>query len=611
MCGFVGYINQPTVDPSTLKKMTDRIVHRGPDDEGFYQDEFISMGFRRLSIIDLSHGQQPMSNQDDSKVLTFNGEIYNYLELRAELIELGYTFKTEVDSEVLIHGYDAWGEKLLDRIRGMYAFVIYDKKTNEVFGARDHFGIKPLYYYKDETSFLWASEIKGFLDHPSFVKEFNEELLPVHLSFEYIPSDETLFKNVYKLNPGHYFKYKDNKVSVHEYYKFEFNEDKNLTMEDVKKEIIETVDESVKKHMIADVEVGSFLSSGIDSSYILNEAAKDRDIQSFSLGFNDKSISELEWAQKFAEEIDQKNTDIVIDDNDFFDIIPTAMYYMDEPLSNPSAIQLYYLSKETSKHVKVALSGEGADEFFGGYNTYLEAEPFEKYEKFTTLPMRKLFAQTAKRMPHFHGRRFLMRGAQDISERYYRVNYVFNEFERDELLKDPKNNKPSATFVKKLFGEVSKKDPVTQMQHYDVHVWLAYDILHKADRMSMANSLEVRTPLVDKEVAAIAQKMPTNTRVKDGVTKVAWREASESKLPDRIVNREKLGFPSPLATWLKEDKYQALIKDAFNSDIAKKFFNVDYLNKLLEEQKQGIANMQKIFTIYTFIEWYQVFFIEN
>ncbi|AQP53939.1 asparagine synthase (glutamine-hydrolyzing) [Vagococcus penaei] len=611
MCGFVGYINQEMIASETIKKMADRIIHRGPDDEGYFQDDFISMGFRRLSIIDINHGNQPMANNNETKMLTFNGEIYNYLELREELKALGYVFKTDVDSEVLIHGYDAWGEKLLDRIRGMYAFVIYDSEKKEVFGARDHFGIKPLYYYKDQETFLWGSEIKAFLDHPKFIKELNEELLPVHLSFEFIPNDETMFKNVFKLNPGHYFLYKNGKLSVNEYYRFEFKPDNSLTMDDVKKEIIDTVDASVKKHMIADVEVGSFLSSGIDSSYILNEASQDGNVQSFSLGFADKNISELEWAQQFAAEIDQKNTAILIDDHDFFDIIPTAMYHMDEPLSNPSAIQLYFLSQETSKHVKVALSGEGADEFFGGYNTYLEADAFETYNKFTTRTMRKLFAQTAKRLPHFHGRRFLMRGAEDISERYYRVNYVFNEAERNELLKNPKYNKPSSTFVKGLFNEVKDQDPVTQMQHFDIHEWLAYDILHKADRMSMANSLEVRTPLVDKEVAAVAMKMPVNTRVKDGVTKVAWREASESKLPDRIVNREKLGFPSPLATWLKQDKYQKLIKDAFNSASAEKFFNTTYLNKLLEEQKQGIANMQKIFTIYTFIKWYEVYFIEN
>lgn len=613
MCGFVGYMNQPGIDPTVIKKMADRIVHRGPDDEGFYQDDAISMGFRRLSIIDLNHGQQPMTNQTNTKVLTFNGEIYNYVELREELQELGYEFKTEVDSEVLIHGYDAWKEGLLDRIRGMYAFVIYDSETGEVFGARDHFGIKPLYYFKNEDTFMWGSEIKAFLDHPSFVKELNEELLPIHLSFEYIPSDETLFKNVYKVNPGHYFKFKDNDLEVNEYYHFTFEEEKKMTMDEAKRDIIETVDESVKKHMIADVEVGSFLSSGIDSSYILNEASQDRDIQSFSLGFEDKNISELEWAQEFAKEIDQKNTAIMINDEDFFGIIPKAMYHMDEPLSNPSAIQLYFLSKETSKHVKVALSGEGADEFFGGYNTYLEAGTFRKYEKFTTRNMRQLFAQTAKRLPHFHGRRFLIRGAQDISERYYRVNYVFNEAERNDLLKNTRYNKSSSLYVKDLFDEAKSKDDVTKMQHFDIHGWLAYDILHKADRMSMANSLEVRTPLVDKEVAEIAKRMPTDTRVdmKNGVTKIAWREASEAKLPDRIVNREKLGFPSPLASWLKEDKYQEMLKEAFNSDIAEKFFNVDYLNRLLEEQKQGIANMQKIFTIYTFIVWYQVYFIEN
>lgn len=612
MCGFVGYVNQTDIPDNTIEKMADRIRHRGPDDEAYFADEGAAMGFRRLSIIDLAHGKQPMYNSDETKVLTFNGEIYNYHEIREELKALGYKFRTDVDSEVLIHGYDAWGPKLLDKLRGMYAFVIYDRKTKEVFGARDHFGIKPMYYYDDGQSFLWASEIKAFLDHPKFVKEFNEKLLPIHLSFEFIPSKETMFKNVYKLLPGHYFIHKDGKTEIHQYYKFNYDHiDENQTIEGDAKKIQGLVDNSVKAHMVADVEVGSFLSSGVDSSYVLNEAAKLKPIKSFSLGFNNSKYSELDWSSRFAKKIGQENTRITMDGDDYFDILPTIMYYMDEPLSNPSAMQLYYLSIGTRKQVKVALSGEGADEFFGGYNTYLEARPFEKYQKYVPAGLRSALSKMVINLPRFHGQRFLVRGAQPLSERYYRVNYVFNYHDRDKILKNKDLNVDSGAYTKHIFDDVKDKDEMTQMQYFDINTWLPFDILHKADRMSMCNSLEVRTPLVDKEVAAFAATMPIKTRIRGDETKVSLRTAAAAELPKDVANKEKLGFPSPIASWIKEDKFRKRIEEAFTSDVAKKFFEPEALLEILQEHINGKSSMQKIFTIYTFILWYQVYFPED
>lgn len=612
MCGFVGYVNQDGVSSQVIEKMARRIAHRGPDDEAFFTDEGACMGFRRLSIIDLAHGKQPMFNQDQTKVLTFNGEIYNYQEIRRELQELGYQFKTDVDSEVLIHGYDQWGPELLQKLRGMYAFVIYDRKTQEVFGARDHFGIKPLYYYDDKKTFLWASEAKAFLEHPNFVKEFNEKLLPVHLSFEFIPSKETMFKNVYKLLPGHYFIHKDGQTTVTQYFKFNYdNIDEQQTIEEDAKQIKRLVDESVDAHMIADVEVGSFLSSGVDSSFVLNEAAKLKPIQSFSLGFENSKYSELDWSTKFAKEIGQKNTRITMDSDDYFDILPTIMYYMDEPLSNPSAIQLYYLSKGTRKEVKVALSGEGADEFFGGYNTYLEAVPFERYQKFVPSFIRKQLAKAVAGLPRFHGQRFLIRGAQPLSERYYRVNYVFNYQERQKLLKNKGLNLDTGAYTKHIFDDVADKDQMTQMQYFDINTWLPYDILHKADRMSMCNALEVRTPLVDKQVASFAATMPIKTRIRGKETKISLRTAAAQELPASVANKEKLGFPSPLASWMKEEKYLQRIKEAFTSDVAAKFFDTQELLKVLDQHVNGVSTMQKVFTLYTFILWYQVYFPED
>ncbi|MGP4115654.1 asparagine synthase (glutamine-hydrolyzing) [Levilactobacillus zymae] len=612
MCGFVGYLNQKDVPATTVNAMADRIKHRGPDDEAYYRGDTATIGFRRLSIIDLAHGKQPMYNQDRSKVLTFNGEIYNYQTIRADLQALGYVFQTDVDSEVLIHGYDAWGPKLLDHLRGMYAFVIYDQATQEVFGARDHFGIKPLYYYDDEETFLWASEIKAFLEHPHFKKEFNEALLPIHLSFEFIPARDTLFKHVYKVLPGQYFVHKNGQTTTHTYYHFNYDHiDDTQTVAGDAEKIRHLVDETVKTHMIADVEVGSFLSSGIDSSYVLNEAAKLKPIQSFSLGFHDSKYSELNWSSEFAQEIHQKNTPITMTGDDYFDILPTIMYYMDEPLSNPSAMQLFYLSRGTRQHVKVALSGEGADEFFGGYNTYLEAIPFERYQKWVPRPIRHGLGALAEKLPRFHGRRFLVRGAQPLSERYYRVNYVFDHHDRDQILKHPELNQDAGAYTQHLFNDVAGHDEMTQMQYFDINTWLPYDILHKADRMSMANSLELRTPLVDKEVAKFAATMPVHTRIHADETKVALRTAALSELPARVAKKEKLGFPSPIASWITEDPYKSRIIAAFTSDVAQKFFKPAALLHILDEHLNGKSSMQKIFTIYTFILWYQVYFPED
>lgn len=618
MCGFTGYINQDNIPKDTIKNMAQRIKHRGPDDDGFFQNEDVSMGFRRLSIIDLANGHQPMFGDNDTDVLTFNGEIYNYKDLQKELIEAGQEFDTDCDSEVLIRGYEAWGpKKLLSKLRGMFAFAIYDSKKHQVFGARDHFGIKPMYYYDDGKNFMWGSEIKAFLANPNFKKEINTKLLPVHLSFEFIPSAETMFKNVYKVMPGQYFIYKDGKTTTDTFYKYNYDHiDDSQTIDGDAKKIEGLVDDSVKVHMASDVPLGSFLSSGVDSSYVLNEAAKIKPMQSFSLGFNGSKYSELSWSTKFAKEIGQKNTATTIDGDDYFDFLPTMMYYMDEPLSNPSAPQLYYLSHSARKDLIVSLSGEGADEFFGGYNTYLEAFTFEKYQKMVPKFIRTALGKMASMFPRFHGRRFLMRGAEPLYERYYRVNYVFDQHDRDRVLKDKSLNFDTGEYTKHIFDEVAGKDEVTQEQYFDINTWLPFDILHKADRMSMANSLEVRTPLVDKEVAAFAQTMPTKTRItfdKDGnpITKAAFRKAASSQVPKVVADKEKLGFPSPIAQWIKEPKYHAKIEEAFHSDIAKKFFNVDELDYILKEHMEGKSSMQKIFTIYTFILWYGVYFPED
>ena len=596
--------------------MANLIKHRGPDDHRYFNDGRVSIGFRRLSMIDLAHGGQPLFSQDHTKILTYNGEIYNYQDIRKELKKLGYHFNTDVDSEVIIRGYEAWGPKILDKLRGMFAFIIYDSKKHEIFGARDHFGIKPLYYYQNGKTFMWGSEIKAFLGNPKFKKELNTRLLPIHFSFQYIPSRETLFKHVYKVMPSQYFIHHidTDRTDLHYYYHYNYDHiNHQMTLHEAIKKIHRLVSDSVKAHMISDprIKVGAFLSSGVDSSYILNEAVKHKPIHSFSLGYNSSKYSELKYSSDFAKHLHQKNTKITMSADDFFKIIPTIMYYNDVPLSNAAEPQAYYLSRDTRRQAKACLSGEGVDEFFGGYNTYKDYQTFQKYDRAVPKFIRIMLSKIVSHLPRFHGRRFLIRGGQPLWENYYRINYIFNNSERNRLFKDPNLNVDSGRYTKHYFDEVKNRDPLTQEQYFDIKTWLPFDILHQADRMSMCNSLELRTPFVDKKIAEFAMTIPARLRIHNGVTKYVWRKAAASALPKEVADRPKLGFPSPLASWMRMPKYHHMIMTAFHSDIAKKFFNVKYLDKLVKQHDKGKSNMQKIYTVYCFIIWYSIYFPEK
>ncbi len=588
--------------------MADQIEHRGPDDEGYHFCNHLTLGFRRLSIIDINHGKQPIYNEDKSMVLVFNGEIYNYKEIREELVLKGHHFTTKSDSEVLIHGYEEYGSKLLNKLRGMYAFVIWDEKKKKLFGARDIFGIKPFYYYKKENNFIFGSEIKGLLPHPDLKKEFNAALLPAYLSFEYIPSHETLFKNVFKLLPGHYFEYCDGTLDIHSYYKMNYNIDSNQSLETYVNSIGEMFKKSVKDHSISDVEIGSFLSSGIDSSFVLNEISKVDSTKSFSAGYSEEKYSELNYSTEFANTIHVPNIIRKISASEFFNAIPKIQYFMDEPLSNPSAVPLYFIAHKASEHVKVVLSGEGADELFGGYNQYSESLIYGKYQKIPK-SFRKGLANISNRLPAFKGKRFLMRGALPISKRYFRIDYVFNFQERQKLLKDKTLNMNCISMVENIFDQCSHLDELSQMQYFDIHTWLVNNILLKADRMSMANSIELRVPFLDKILLELALKLPPEYRINKKYTKVALRKAALKELPAKTANKKKLGFPSPLAEWMRKNCYYQQIKNKFQSEVASKFFNTAYLMELIDSHKERKQqNMQKIWSIYCFLVWYENFF---
>ncbi len=615
MCGFAGYFTNGYGGDreAVIRDMADRIVHRGPDQADYYVDDYIALGFRRLSIIDLEGGSQPIRNEDGSKVLVFNGEIYNYRELRKELIAAGHTFTTKTDSEVLLHGYEQWGAALLHRLRGMYAFVVWDATAKKLFGARDIFGIKPFYYYQNGTDFFFGSEIKSFLAHPSFVKELDESKLPDWLCYEYLPMRETFFKHVYKLLNGEYFEYANGKLTVNKYYDVadKFRADPVPTMKEWEDRITAEFTESVAVHQISDVEVGCFLSSGVDSSYVVREVSKMTDsVKTFSVGYEEEQYSELPYAQEFSRHIGVENISNKVSAQEYFDYAGLIQYYMDEPLPNPSEVPLFFLAKNAAKYVKVVLSGEGADELFGGYPMYLEGGHFAKYSRIPH-PLRKGIAVIAHRLPErVKGKRFAIRGAMLPYERFMRANYVFTRDERVRYLKQTGTPVDPVELSRVHFEKVSHLDEPTQLQYVDMQTWMLYDILQKADRMSMANSLELRVPFLDKKMLELAVTLPTRCRINGNVTKVALRGAALRQLPERTAHKKKLGFPVPLNDWLRQDEYYHRVKTAFESEIADKFFNREAILTLLEDHKAGRSrNMKKIWTIYTFILWYEQFFV--
>lgn len=613
MCGFAGFVGEVENREQVLKAMMNTIIHRGPDSEGTYIDEEAALGFRRLSIIDLSEiGDQPLYNEDRTKVLVFNGEIYNYQELREKLTEAGHVFVSNTDSETLIHGYEEWGESLVERLRGMYAFAIWDTKEKKLFAARDIFGIKPLYYAQMNETLMFGSEIKSFMEHPKFDKVFREEALGNYLSFQFVPTNETFFKGVFCLQPGHYFVYQNGEMKITRYFEPNFTGDSQKSFEEVVDEIETVIKESVEMHKISDVEVASYLSSGVDSSYLTYLGQVDH---TFTVGFEEGKYSEIQDAKEFAESIHMQNDAKVITPEEYWDNLSDIQYYMDEPVADPAAVALYFLSKEAAKKVKVVLSGEGSDELFGGYNIYCEPLEHTGFDKIP-LGIRRLLGVFAEvYLPRgMKGRGFLMRHGKTLEERYFaNATNIFTEREANRILKKgcvPEIQKVTAP----LYERVKEKDAVTKMQYVDLHLWLVHDILMKGDKMGMANSLEVRVPFLDKKVLELAETLPLEYKVRAPKTKVALRGAAEKVIRSKTAEKKKLGFPIPIRVWLREEPYYTRVKEMFQTDAAKQYFNTDLLIQMLDDHKNGknrnekTDNSRKIWTVYVFLVWYDRFF---
>ncbi len=607
MCGFIGFTGELLNKEQYLKQMMDRIVHRGPDMDGQYTDEDVALGFRRLSIIDLSAKSQPMFNEDGSVVLVFNGEIYNFLDLREELIARGHTFETKCDAEVLVHGYEEYGEELVSHLRGMFAFVIWDKKAKKLFGARDHFGIKPMYYgYLKTGELIFGSEIKSFLDHPDFEKAVNPRALRAYLTFQYSAQEETFFDGVYKLLPAHYFTYQDGKMAIKSYWDVNFRE-KAVPFEECVDTLDETVRESVKAHRISDVKVGSFLSGGVDSSYITAALMPD---ETFSVGFDYHEFNETNYAKELSDRLGVQNFRKLITADECFEAFDDIQYHMDEPQSNPSSVPLYFLAKLARERVTVVLSGEGADEIFAGYAWYEETPPMVKFKK---LPkkLRGALGRFAQKLPDMKGKNFLVKCGMP-EDYFFGQAFIFKDKEAVALLTEPYKNAPSAKQVAaKVYAKVSDRDDLTKKQYLDMKLWLPGDILLKADKMCMAHSLELRVPFLDKVVMEMAQTIPSEYRLKQMTTKYILRVAANKILPDEWATRPKVGFPVPIRYWLREEKYYNMVKERFESEYAGEFFDRNKLAQILDDHFHGRAdNQRKIWTVFTFLTWYKRFFID-
>lgn len=616
MCGFVGFIdeNDQTYDHrAAIVAMTDAIAHRGPDSEGYFEDGRAALGFRRLAIIDLAGANQPLYNENRSLVLVFNGEIYNYRELRRQLIAAGHAFSTQGDAEVVLHGFERWGAGVLDRLRGMFAFALYDTATGELFCARDAFGIKPLYYAVEGDRILFGSEIKGLLAHPHARRSLNERRLAHWLCMEYLPDEETLFEGVRKLPAGHWLRWRNGRAERGRWFVPRFAPDAGRSLEESAEAIEAALRESVAAHAIADVDVGCFLSAGVDSSLVAREAARIMEASVESIGWGEGRFSELEAAATFARATGLPNEGRILGAEQFFASVPAVQYAMDEPLPNPSAVPLYHLCAMAAESVKVVLSGEGADELFGGYPYYQECLAFAPYMT-VPAPARRALAAAARRLPEgTHGRRFLMRGAHPLPERYIRLEYNFPWAEALDLLAPELGARCAAAptpweLAAPLFAEI-EADEITAMQTADILTWMQQDILLKADKMSMASSLELRVPFLDREVFALASTLPVSQRVGRRETKIALRAAAARTLPQATAAMPKQGFVTPLAQWLRKDPWREQVHEVLNSERARRFFRTDRLNALLDEHQRGPrSHMKKIWSAYCFLIWHEQYF---
>lgn len=611
MCGFVGCMHaQPYKQTEEImesfKKMNGLITHRGPDDEGYFTDDYVQFGFKRLSIIDLECGHQPLSYENDRYWIIFNGEIYNHIELRKELVEKGYEFATESDTEVIIALYSDLKEEAVKKLRGMFGFVIWDKVEQMIFGARDHFGIKPFFYLETGDKTYFASEKKSIM----FAEKgaLDAKSLQHYLSFQYVPEPDTMTKDVKKLEPGHFFTQKPGQaMNIQSYWKPVFRPIKSTEVQIVK-DIRNVLIDSVNVHMRSDVPVGSFLSGGIDSSFIVSLAKQvNPKLKTFSVGFERNGFSEVDVAKETAAALDLENISHIISPEEFIEELPKIIWHMDDPLADPAAVPLYFVAREARKHVKVVLSGEGADELFGGYNIYREPESLRMFQSVPG-PAKAALKTISRILPDgFRGKSFIERGTTPLEQRYIGNAKMFEEAEKRALLSNYTPNLAYTGITDPIYRQSADYDAVTKMQNIDIHTWLRGDILLKADKMTMAHSLELRVPFLDRKVFDMASTIATDQKIKNNTTKYVLRKAAEGIVPDHVVNRKKLGFPVPIRHWLKDEMYDWAV-NLIQTSGTDYLFNKQEAMRLLQEHVDNKKdNSRKIWTILVFMIWHQIY----
>lgn len=614
MCGFVGFTGHVENDERVLKAMMDRIVHRGPDMGGTHIKDGVALGFRRLSILDLTEaGAQPMGNEDGSVFVVFNGEIYNFQELRAELEAAGHTFHCDADTEVLVHGYEEWGEGLVDRLRGMYGFVVHDMRSGKLFGVRDIFGIKPFYYYQTaDGDLLFGSEIKSFLEHPGFEKAVNKKALRPYLTMQFPATDETFFAGVYKLPAAHCFTFDiaSGRMDVRRYWDADFSDDNSKTFDEYVEECDRVVHESVAAHRIADVKVGSFLSGGVDSSYIAACLMPDK---TFSVGFDYKDFNETNYAKELSDKLGIENYRKMVTADEFFEVLPQIQYHMDEPQSNLSSVPLWFLAQLAAEQVTVVLSGEGADELFAGYAYYEDVPSLARFKRVVPRGIRRALGNFVADKPYFKGRNFLLKAAEMPEKWFTGQAFVYRPDEIDDIVRPEYAGGPDAfELCAPVYDRVQDFCDLSKRQYLDMNMWLPGDILLKADKMCMAHSLELRVPFLDKKVMEFAQHIPARFRVNENGNKQVVRHAANRVLPDEWATRPKKGFPVPLKFWLREQKYYDYVKEYFTASWAEEFFDTSKLMQMLDDHFEGRAlNQRKIYTALTFLIWYKRYFVDE
>jgi len=614
MCGITGILNferQKEISLPEIKKMTDVISHRGPDEEGFYINQNIGLGFRRLSVIDLKTGHQPISNEDETVWIVFNGEIYNYLDLRENLTNQGHVFKTKSDTETIVHLYEQYGTQCVQYLRGMFAFCIWDDKKKQLFCARDRFGIKPFYYYSDNEKFLFASEIKAILQDSTVDKDLSYDALNSYFAFGYITSDLSIYKKIKKLRPAHYLLLSFNRevtIETHRYWNIQFDPNYSISEEQWAEELEQTFSEVVKQHMISDVPLGAFLSGGIDSTCMVAMMAKNSEqpINTFTIGFKEEKYNELVYARQTAKKYGCEHHEYIVEP-DSIRLLPKLVCIYDEPFADNSAIPTYYLSKFAREHVTVALSGDGGDELFAGYDIYSFLRRIYKYNFSSPALNTVLWGSLHKMIPeNVSGKGltyFLSKNPNDLGAHLC----IWTKHEREKLIiqNGPKEVMNASELFKRDILRSSKKDFISNLQYLDLQTYMVDDILTKVDRSSMMNSLEVRVPFLDHKFAELSFKIPSQLKIKDSNKKYILKRAMKSLLSGNILNQAKKGFDVPISVWftgrLKEFVNDTLIT---HNPLLGGYLNKDYVRKVINDNMTGMRDFSsKIWSLLFFEEW--------